>query len=51
MDGVRLVGLFKSAEGSNKNQIEGLTGMQLVRDGDDWVIPFDDLVLSAGLCS
>lgn len=33
MDGVRLPGLFKSAEGSNKSQIEELTGMRLVRDG------------------
>src|SRR5688572_24897735 len=48
MDGVRLVGLFKSAGGTNQAMIEELTGMKVVRDGDDWVIPFTDPVLSAG---
>lgn len=45
---IRLKGLAGISNGANQSMLESHTGYHLLRDGDDWLIPCDDLQLKAG---
>jgi hypothetical protein len=48
MTDIRLVGLAKPSDGTNKDKLQSLTGFQLRRDNDDWIVPGNDPVLLKG---
>jgi hypothetical protein len=48
MTDIRLAGLAGPSNGTNREHIERLTGYSLRRDGDDWIVPEDDIALRRG---
>lgn len=45
---IRLRGLAGTADGTNRDRLEQLTGFNLRREGNDWIIPGDDPNLVRG---
>lgn len=48
MTDIRLLGLARPSDGTNRERLEQLTGFRLQRDGDDWIIPETDPALCRG---
>lgn len=48
MTDIRLAGLAGPSNGTNRERLEQVTGFSLRRDGDDWIIPEDDVALRRG---